>query len=162
MFSSTITCIFKKIVPVNLFVILSTIGMVCITPSLVAFECSTSSSINESDQKLGRKLVNQYWNDVKHQDVQSYANKISKHFHGISIQGIYDKCQQVNGLENLTVTSFRLENLVAVRYCNTLEISYNFHAEGEGIVSGPSIDIWHKKGEKWKLISHTYVPFLDL
>ncbi len=110
-------------------------------------------------QAIGYHLVNSYWKNVMQQDVASYSSKIACNFQGLNTHGIYTRENQITGLSNLTVTAFTLSNLTTSRFGKTLVISYNFYATGEGIVSGPSIDIWHKCGKKWKLISHSYVPF---
>jgi len=133
------------------------LSSVCITKPALAQ--SHTLSKEASEQKLAFKLVTKYWKAVERQDVKLYSHFLAPHFQGINISGIYTRNDQISGLESLTVTSFKLENLKASSFNDTLVISYDFQAQGQGIVSGPSMDIWHKKHNKWKLISHTYVPF---
>lgn len=163
MFSCSIIQNVKNAFHISLYAALLALGMLSFSQSLDAVECSSesSSSHHHSGQKLGRRLVTFFWNNVKAQNVSVYSDLIADRFHGLNIQGIYNKCQQVSGLKSLTVTKFKLKHLKTVKYHHTLEISYDFHAKGVGIVSGPSIDIWHRHGKEWKLISHSYVPFLN-
>lgn len=136
---------------------LLTVGALCFCEPGYASKCSSSSEA--STQVLATHLVTKFWNDVKEQDVTAYSRLIAKRFQGLNTAGHYNKDEQIAGLQGLTVTAFTLNNLIAARYEDTLVISYDFLAEGSGIVSGPSIDIWHKKKCRWKLISHSYVPF---
>lgn len=115
----------------------------------------------EFSQKLGRILVQRFWKDVENQNVRAYSDQFDDTFQGLNLEGIYNKASQIEALKNLTVTSFKLKKLISVRHENTLVISYDFYAQGEGIVSGPCIDIWVKKGKEWKQVSHSYVPFLE-
>lgn len=131
------------------------IGMLCMNQTALAHECSDHSS----SEHLATELVHQFWNDVKRQNVEAYSRLISSDFQGLNTDGIYNRKNQISGLEGLTVRSFSIQNLTAARYDNTLVISYDFVARGRGIVSGPSIDVWHKRKYKWKLVSHSYVPF---
>lgn len=118
-------------------------------------------SSKKSSQRLGFTLVNHFWEEVEEQDVNAYSELLAPHFQGINVDGIYTRSEQISGLEGLTVTSFTITNLIAARYCNTLVVSYDFTAEGDGVTSGPSIDIWEEKDHEWKLISHSYVPYQD-
>lgn len=135
--------------------------------SMLSSFCKTNPAYAEnqtisketSNEKLAFKLVSKFWKAVERQDVKLYTELLAPHFQGINIAGIYTRSEQITGLKNLTVTSFKLENLKASSFEDTLVISYDFHAHGHDIVSGPCIDIWHKKHNKWKQISHTYVPF---
>lgn len=131
---------------------------VFICQAVQAKECCGTSE--RSTQKLAKHLVDKFWNDVKRQDVHAYSHLLAARFQGLNTSGHYNKEDQISGLEGLTVTSFKIKNLIASRYGKTLVISYDFLAEGQGIVSGPSTDIWHKKKCQWKLVSHSYVPFL--
>lgn len=133
-------------------------GSFCVNQNANANECSDSPFKNSTD-KLASKLVNHFWDEVQQQNVTGYSHLITTDFQGLNIHGVFNKEDQVSGLQGLTVTKFKIENLVAARYKSSLVISYDFLAEGKGIVSGPSIDIWHKKEGHWKQISHSYVPF---
>lgn len=134
--------------------------------SIVALGVLSSSQMayadNESNkdvEKLAKRLVNQFWTDVKLAKVKSYSRLLAHHFQGINTSGVYTRKQQIAGLQSVTVTAFTITKLIASKFGNTLVISYDFTAQGQGIVSGPSIDVWHKKGHEWKQISHSYVPF---
>lgn len=133
------------------------IGALCICQPGYASKWSSSSE--KSTRTLARHLVTEFWNDVKEQEVTAYSKQISNRFQGLNTSGHYNKDEQIAGLQGLTVTAFTLNHIVAARYKDTLVIAYDFLAEGVGIVSGPSIDIWHKKKCRWNLISHSYVPF---
>jgi hypothetical protein len=140
---------------VTLFGSIVALGALCTSQPAYA---QGDSSTHETE-KLAKKLVNKFWKDVEHQDVKAYSKLLAPHFQGINISGAYTRAQQISGLKGLTVTSFKITKLIASRFQDTLVISYDFTAQGMGIVSGPSVDIWHKKDQKWKQISHTYVPF---
>ncbi|MBS0635323.1 MAG: hypothetical protein JSR37_07670 [Verrucomicrobia bacterium] len=107
----------------------------------------------------GYRLVHSFWNCVMNQDVVCYSKKLACNFQGLNLDGVYTQQDQISGLLGLTVTSFELQNLLTAKSGNTLVISYDLYATGEGIVSGPSIDVWHKTHDGWKMISHSYVPF---
>lgn len=124
-------------------------------------ECSSSCCNHNSADVLAQQLVESFWRDVQQQNVAAYSKKIATQFQGLNLEGIYDKSQQVQGLSEATLTTFQINHLRAARYGNTLQVAYDFLAEGEGIVSGPSLDTWRKERCGWKLIAHAYVPFLQ-
>lgn len=138
----------------RLFGVLVAVGIVCANQTAYAL-----TDANQATHKLARRLVTQFWNDVKHQDVKAYSHLLAPHFQGINISGVYTRSDQISGLQSLTVTKFKITKLIASRFNSTLVISYDFSAKGKDIVSGPCIDVWHKNGPHWKQVSHTYVPF---
>jgi len=140
----------------GLCVFMLVVGIVCLTQTVHAQESSNQSS----SDRLAHELVHQFWNDVKLGDVDAYSRLIESNFQGLNTKGIYNRNNQISGLEGLTVKSFSIKDLVAAKSGDTLVISYQFHARGTGIVSGPSIDVWSKRKFRWKLISHSYVPFI--
>lgn len=119
----------------------------------------SSASHEESTEKLAMALVAKFWKEVEHQNVEGYSKLLAIGFQGLNISGHYNRNDQISGLEGLTVTKFKLKNLIAARYLDTLVISYDFLAQGTGVTSGPSIDIWHQEKCHWELVSHSYVPF---
>ncbi len=126
------------------------------------FVCTFTSCAlfaSSHQETTGYHLVHSFWESVMRQDVESYSHKLSHNFQGLNTDGIYNRHDQITGLSGLTVTSFQLENLKTSRSGKTLVISYDFYATGDGIVSGPSIDVWQKCDKTWKQISHSYVPF---
>jgi hypothetical protein len=160
MFFQQLLKISGRISLTGIYASLLLLGSFCLTETAHAHCDKCSSSSKEiSTQKLARSLVKHYWNEVKEENVKGYSRLIALGFQGLNINGIYNRNDQISGLQGLTVTKFRIEDLVAARYKNTLVISYEFLAEGTGIVSGPSIDIWFENDGEWKLISHSYVPF---
>lgn len=135
------------------------IGSFCISANVQA-RCHYGNDFSQDyAQKLGRLLATRYWKDVEKQNVEAYSNKIACTFQGLNVDGIYNRDDQINGLMNLTVTQFKLKNLVVADHRETLVISYDLIAQGEGIVSGPSMDTWQRICNEWQLISHSYVPF---
>lgn len=114
----------------------------------------------KSPKEMGKKLANQFWRDVKHQRVHAYSELIAHDFKGLNESGPYNRNDQIEGLEGLSVTEFDIRHLSAAQYGDTLVFSYYFVAEGEGITSGPSIDVWQRVKGKWLLVSHSYVPFV--
>ncbi len=148
----------NKICLTGIYTSLFVLGSFCVNQTAQADECANSYS-EISTEKLARSLVKHFWNEVKEQNVIGYSHLITNDFQGINVEGIFNKEDQVSGLQSSRVTKFKLKDLIAARHGNTLVISYEFLAEGSGIVSGPSIDIWYKKEGHWKIISHSYVPF---
>jgi len=132
------------------------IGTVIVSQSAHA---DASRHIERDTEKLAKTLVTKFWDEVKDQNVRGYSELLAFPFQGENISGHYNRRQQIAGLKGLTLTKFKLKNLIAARYCDTLVISYDFWAKGTGVTSGPSIDIWKQGKRDWKLISHTYVPF---
>ena len=141
----------------RIFAFLLTFGIFCIELA-DARECSQWCQENDS-QEIGEKLVCQFWQNVERQDIKAYSKALDCSFQGLNLEGIFDREDQIYGLSHLTVTAFELKNLVQTGQGKILVVSYDFYALGEGIVSGPSIDVWHKTSRGWKLISHSYVPF---
>ncbi|MBA3239523.1 MAG: nuclear transport factor 2 family protein [Parachlamydiaceae bacterium] len=119
-----------------------------------------SDCSKESAKKLGRKLVEQLWRDVKYQRVHAYSALLADNFKGLSESGHYSRHDQIVGFENATLIDFDIRRLTAERYGDSLVVSYNFVAESKGLTSGPNIDFWHKIDCKWTLVGHSYVPFL--
>lgn len=124
----------------------------------VADECHCAHK-KLNTEELAHHLVHHFWRAVKHQDVEEYSSLLAIGFQGLNVNGHFNRQDQISGLEGLTITKFKIDDLIASRYGDTLVISYDLLAEGDGIVPGPSIDIWHKKGCSWKQVSHSYVPF---
>ncbi len=110
-------------------------------------------------EQLAKKLVKRFWTAVKHQHVHAYSNLLAPQFQGMNISGSFTRSQQISGLKNLTLTKFKISQLVASRHNDALVVTYNFTAKGKHVVSGPSMDIWQRQGRHWKQISHTYVPY---
>ena len=143
----------------GVFVSIVTLGACLYSlPAHAHEDSSTSFNVSPREQLIAR-LVNTFWESVQRQDVRAYSKMLAPKFQGINIYGVYDRAQQIAGLQGLTVKKFKITHVFAAKYNDTLTISYNFTAEGRGIVSGPSIDIWQRINQKWKLISHTYVPY---
>lgn len=134
------------------------LGTLCFVPSVHASEQQQNAEY--SNHKLANTLVHRFWRDVEEQDVAGYSRQIALRFQGLNISGHYDRDEQIAGLESLTVTKFKIKNLSAAKYEDTLVVSYDFLAKGEGVTSGPCIDVWFHRNGEWKLISHSYVPFL--
>ncbi len=109
---------------------------------------------------LGLKLESQYWTLVQKKDVKGFSRKIAPIFQGLNAQGAYTRSQQISGLANANLVSFSLDNPVVTRFRDVLVISYNFTAVGTGLTSGPSITVWQIECGCWKIVSHSYFPFL--
>ncbi len=108
---------------------------------------------------VAHRLVHNFWSAVEHQNTKLYSKLIADCFQGLNIDGHYDKKDQIEGLESLRILRFKIHRLHAVRQGDTLVVSYDFQARGQGVTSGPSIDVWRTHGHYWRLISHSYVPF---
>lgn len=138
------------------------LGMLLACPAAEAHKktiCLQSGCFEDSTKHLAKHLISSYWSEVVDQDVSGYSSLISKKFQGLNESGHYDRQEQISGLKDLTVTQFKLKNLIAARFGDTIVASYDFIAEGSGVTSGPSLDVWHQKEKCWKLVSHSYVPF---
>lgn len=154
MFSTFLARVTLKTVALGL----CAMGTLCLTPAMHAG--NKQENLEQLNHKLASTLVHRFWHDVEEQNVAGYSSKIALRFQGLNISGHYNRADQISGLENLTVTKFKIKNLLAARYDDTLVVSYDFLAKGEGITSGPCIDVWFHRNSEWKLISHSYVPFL--
>jgi len=130
-------------------------GSLCVSVPASAQEYIEKSATHH----LASKLVTNFWNQVKKQDVKAYSKLFARDFQGMNVAGAYTRKQQIAGLQALTVTSFKITRLIASQVKDTLVVSYNFKAKGRNIVSGPSMDIWQKIDRRWQQISHTYVPY---
>lgn len=147
----------SKVIFKGLYVSMMALGAISIDGYVLAEEAQYFEKDNFN--KFGYHLVRHFWNNVKNQNVRGYSKQIGAQFTGLNTSGEYDRKDQISGLENLILTDFTFQNLKTVRYENTLVIAYDFYAEGEEVTSGPSIDVWNLKDNRWNLISHSYVPF---
>lgn len=132
-----------------------------LSSSAYAHEHHSTGEEEPDTNEIAYRLVNNFWRAVEHQNVQKYSRMLSHCFQGLNISGHYNREDQISGLENLTIDRYRIRDLIASRFGDTLVISYNLYATGEGIVPGPSIDVWHKENCSWKQVSHSYVPFSE-
>lgn len=136
---------------------------------LVLFGFSFNSSLNatyidrqQSDPlELGVSLETEFWTLVQEHNVKRFSKKLAPIFQGLNISGSYTREQQISGLAGATLTGFAINNPVVTRSGNTLVITYNFVATDSNLTNGPSITIWKKYGCSWKIVSHSYVPFLQ-
>lgn len=110
---------------------------------------------------LGLALETRFWTLVQSQKVKKFSRMIPHIFQGLSIQGIYNREQQITGLTGATLTGFEIQNPKGTRTGDTLVFSYEFIVEaGSDLMPGPDVSIWKKYGKSWKIVSHSYVPFL--
>ncbi len=110
----------------GLCVTLLTLGALSTNHNLSAHDSSCESSV-----ALARALLDRYWNDVKNENVKAYSSKIACGFQGLSLSGrIYNRNDQITGFQKIILTAFKIEEITAVRYDESLVISYNFLAEG--------------------------------
>lgn len=116
--------------------------------------CNHSNSL-----ELGIALETNYWNLVQEQNVKKFSNKIAHIFQGLNISGIYTRDQQIDGLTGATLRSFCIKNPIAHRFEDVLVFSYDFIARGSDLTSGPTLTVWRKYENSWKIVSHSYVPF---
>lgn len=133
-------------------------GTFALSPAAYGSECPCGRD-EVNTEETAYRLVHNFWRAVKYQNVEEYSRLLAPGFQGLNLNGHYNREEQISGLENLTLRKFRIKDLVASRYGDTLVISYNIFAKGEGFTPGPSIDIWHCKNNCWKQVSHSYVPF---
>lgn len=114
-----------------------------------------------SDLELGLHLERNFWNAVQKQNIAKLSRKIAQIFQGLRISGIYTREEQITGLTGVTLSTFALNNPIAHCHKDVLVFSYDFVAPVEsGLTSGPTLSVWNKVGNAWKLVSHSYVPFL--
>lgn len=111
--------------------------------------------------KLGVRLETEFWNLVQEQKIRQFSEKLDPIFQGLKISGIYTRKQQIEGLTGATFKKFEILNPIARRCGDDLVISYNFVAKKSNLTSGPTISVWKKTNGEWKIISHSFVPFLD-
>lgn len=114
-----------------------------------------------SNLELGIYLETNFWETVEQQNIAKLSKKIAHIFQGLSLSGVYTREDQISGLTGVTLTFFSINQPVATRQKDVLVFSYNFIAPNEsGLVSGPTISVWKKTNCSWKMVSHSYVPFL--
>jgi hypothetical protein len=116
-------------------------------------------SDEKNPEALAEELITKFWKAIERQHKKAYSFLLAPGFQGLNINGRYDREQQIEGLESLTIKHFKIKNIVARCLGNTLVASYDLHAKGHGVTSGPNQDTWHRRGKIWKLVAHAYVPF---
>ena len=123
-------------------------------------ELSDATTLRDATA-LGLTLETRFWTLVQNQKVEKFSKKIAHIFQGLNIQGIYTREEQITGLTGATLTSFEIQNPKGTRSGNTIVFSYEFIiGAGSSLTPGPDISIWKKHGDSWKIVSHSYVPFL--
>lgn len=132
--------------------------------SVLSFNMTLSAdnhSCNHSNSlELGIALETNYWTLVQEQKVKKFSNKIAHIFQGLNVSGIYTRAQQIDGLTGATLARFRIKNPIAHRFEDVLVFSYDFIATGSDLTSGPTMTVWKKYDLSWKIVSHSYVPFI--
>lgn len=114
-----------------------------------------------SDLELGIRLETCFWKTVQRQNICELSQKISAIFQGLNISGIYTREEQISGLTGVLLPFFEINDPVATRCNDVLVFSYEFVAPVEsGLISGPSLTVWRKENRCWKIVSHSYVPFI--
>lgn len=134
-----------------------TLSALCSTTTLTA---ENSNHQNSENLKLGISLETRFWNLVQKQEVEEFSEKLAPIFQGLNVSGVYTRSQQIAGLAQASLISFQIRNPIATRSQDVLVFSYEFVAVGTGLTSGPSITVWKKHEHTWKIVSHSYVPFL--
>lgn len=109
--------------------------------------------------ELGIKLETHFWKLVQQQKINQFSDELAHIFQGLNIEGIYTRKQQINGLTGATLASFNINNPVAKREGDLLVFSYNFVAHESDLTNGPSLTVWKRYKNSWKIVSHSYVPF---
>lgn len=127
--------------------------------SLHAKPCKCNSS---NELELGLQLETNFWKTVQKQNIDKLSKKIARIFQGINIAGIYTREEQISGLTGVTLTNFAITHPVSHCRKDVLVFSYDFFAPVEsGLINGPTLSVWKKFGDSWKMVSHSYVPFLS-
>lgn len=134
---------------------------------LSSFSFNASLNANSHDSQytdaleLGIYLESKFWTSVQDQNVKEFSNSLAHIFQGLNISGVYTREQQIEGLTGATLANFTFNNPIATRLHDVLVFSYDFVAIGSDLTSGPSITVWKKHAHCWKIVSHSYVPFID-
>lgn len=136
--------------------VLSTLGF-----QSASLHATSSTSHHCSDLELGIHLETCYWKAVQEQNIDKISEKVAHIFQGLNLSGVYTREEQIAGLTGITLPFFSIKNPVATRHDDVLVFSYNFIAPDEsGLTNGPTISVWKKCDCSWKLVSHSYVPFI--
>lgn len=132
--------------------------------SAMSFHATSLYAVAEvqcSDLELGIRLETSFWKAVQRQNVREISRKISAIFQGLNISGIYTKEESIAGLTGVDLPFFEINDPVATRCNDVLVFSYEFVAPEESdLISGPTLSVWRKDCQSWKLVSHSYVPFI--
>lgn len=147
----------QKLCRVSFCVSLFTLSSVSFNATLNA----ESRHHHKSDAlELGIALETRFWNLVENHNVEKFSAKLAHIFQGLNVSGVYTIEEQINGLAQANLVSFEINNPKSHRFSDILVFSYDFVASGTGLTSGPSITVWKKDDNYWKIISHSYVPFV--
>jgi hypothetical protein len=111
--------------------------------------------------KLGIELETNFWNLVKRHEVHKFSKKLAPIFQGLSINGVFTREQQIDSLARITLIGFKIENPRATCSGNVLVFSYDFIADGIGLTNGPTTSVWKKYHHAWRMINHSFVPFVE-
>lgn len=147
----------QKLSLLSICLSLLTLSIVCFTSPLNA---ESQNQQNAENLKLGISLETKFWNLVQQHNVEKFSEKLAYIFQGLNASGVYTRQQQITGLSEAGLISFQLRNPKATRSHDVLVFSYEFIAVGTGLTSGPSITVWKKYKNSWKIVSHSYVELI--
>lgn len=130
--------------------------------ALLSMSAPTKGLADEDDPdttRLAQQLESNFWTLVEKQDSKGLNQKISEIFQAQSPSGIIPRKEFIDGLLASTLTAFSMNNLIATRHHNILVITYDFGFNGAGLIGGPTLSVWKKGEQHWKMISHSYFAF---
>lgn len=153
----------KKIVYMVLCAMLFVISTFCNQLEAASHQILTS-------QELGRTLEEEFWTDVRNNDVTAITHQVSSIFQGLSADGFTNQSQEIINLIDLDLTSFLIHDLVATQQHDVLVVTYHL----DSIIAGAPrfqrfVSVWKKVGKhsrgncdcspkklRWKLVSQSF------
>jgi hypothetical protein len=134
----------------------------CLSLSGLSFQTPLLADYHRYDAlELGLALEIEFWTLVQNHEVKKFSRKLAPIFQGLNIERIFSKEEQIEALARSILINFDIRNPKATRSGNVLVFSYNFIAAGTGVTSGPTLSVWKKDDKIWKMVSHSFVPFIE-
>lgn len=122
--------------------------------------CDRHPHESKDPLELALALETNFWTLVQNHEVKKFSKLLASIFQGINISGAFDREEEIAGLATATLSSFSLNNPRATRFRDVLVFTYDFVATDSNLTNGPTISVWKKHDHSWKIVSHSFVPFL--
>lgn len=122
------------------------------------------ASATERAFAFAKEMEQHFWKAVQNKDIEKFSDKLSHEFQGLNIDGIYDREEQIEGLTQADLISFKMSRIKVTFTPHAYVITYQFDSTGTGLTNGATMSVWARQHYhvdpklNWKMISHSYVP----
>jgi hypothetical protein len=113
--------------------------------------------------ELATGLEDTFWTAVVNHDSRKLSKLLADEFLGISLAGVITRDEELVLLNDSHLPSYTLTNVYATRKHDVVVLTYLFTNPDpvtSGLIDGYNISTWVKSDHHWKLVSHSFFPFL--